>query len=150
MNSRRLIDAPRSVKQVRLTRKSAARRRGNISIGLLGTGNAPVRRVPFQAFAREALRPTDAHESLAQRTLAFKIGGWRWRAALARSQPLVHCNIAVATARAPLPGWSLIFLGFRIDPRIVAVEAGENQPLVANVEDAFVVLATLEKVLVLR
>src|SRR5437773_5453021 len=153
MNSRRFICSPQSrlpAPELPLTGKSAARRWVDVSIGFLGTGNAHVRGVRLKPFTRKALCQTPEQERFGHRTLYLKIGKRRRGTSFARSQPLIHGNIAIDAALASLPGRRLVFLGFRINPGIVTVKGGENQSLVANVENAFVVLTALEKVLVFR
>src|SRR5205807_6970247 len=89
-------------------------------------------------------------KGLSDRTLDLEVGERRGRAAFTGGQPLIDGQIAEAAALAALPGRRLVFFGFRIDARITAVEAGENQALIANVHDAFVILAALKIMLVLR
>src|SRR5579862_294378 len=134
---------------MRLSRESAAGRRVHEPIQFFRISDPHICRIPLDPFTGKALRDASEQECLGDRCLYLEVCQRRRRPALARGYELVDGRIA-GTFPARLPRRRLILLRFGVDARIVPIEARQDDPLIAHVQDALVVLAGLEEVLILR
>src|SRR4051794_37208201 len=112
---------------------AGAHRRIEVTVGFFGVG-AHFGGVPLETLARESLRQTSQKKSLGDGRLHFEIGERRF-AALDRSQPLIDGGAAAFSSTLPPGRRLLVLLRLGIDARAVAIEAGEDETLVADVED---------------
>ena len=114
-----------------------------------GIGDTGIGAVPFESFSREALCKAPQQERFSHRTLHLEVRH-RWRSAFDRPEPLINRRLARRTfpASATLPRRRLVFFRFRIDSRVIAVKAREQDPFVAHIQDSFSSLSLQEQTLV--
>src|SRR6185437_3269359 len=136
------IGWPRYVAVFRLDFVLASSGRIHERVRLLRTGNAHFFRIPFEESARKALRDAPEQKGFRHRALGLKIGNGR-RTAFTSREPLIDRQIAWMFI-SPSGRRSFVFRRFRIDMRVVAVEAGKQKSVVSGIHNALAVLAAFE------
>lgn len=134
-----------SYKTIALNEIVFASRRVNEGVGLFRAGDAHLFGVPVEKCAGETLGDAAEEEGFADRAFVFEAGVGRG-ATFAGGDPLVDGGVGLVDAGA---WWrDLIFGGFGIDARMVAVEACDQDAFIADVHDAFVIFAACEETVI--